>query len=477
MMVDETSVPPVKLGQKATLASTRIPTEVHGHRDRGRLLADREERSGPARRWWPTPRRSTSRSRSAWTSRPTTIRPGFSVTAEIVTGRTEGTTAIPIQALVVRDVPRRRTRSPRPASRPETEEGVYVVKDGKLGFQKVETGIAGELMVEVKSGPKAGRRDRHRPLQGPAPGQGRRQGPRREPKAKRRARRADRIRRDDPRALPRLVGGADAPQAARVPDAAGRHHRRGDGRRRRLGDLGPEHLRQGQGHRVEPRHRHLRQVRDHHEPRGVADRDEAHGPHADGHGDRPARVQALRSRSAAGASAQRRSSTATRSSPTSRSRATRRTGRGDELRHRDRPLLHASPSTTTRRPSASSAGTSRTSCSRSRPDRPHHEDRRLSGQGHRHARQAGHGHGAEPGQRGLHAPDALQEPHRPDVGHRDLHQAARAASQASTPRPTRCGRSSARCARRSSTRTIRSASSRRSCSRPSGGTSRRERSC
>jgi hypothetical protein len=33
---------------------------------------------------------------------------------------------------------------------------VYVVKDGKLAFQKVETGIAGELMIEAKSGPAVG---------------------------------------------------------------------------------------------------------------------------------------------------------------------------------------------------------------------------------------------------------------------------------------------------------------------------------
>ena len=54
--------------------------------------------------------------------------------------------------------PRRRLeRSKKPATgRPETEEGVYVVKNGKLEFDKVETGIAGELMIEVKKGPAAG---------------------------------------------------------------------------------------------------------------------------------------------------------------------------------------------------------------------------------------------------------------------------------------------------------------------------------
>ncbi len=31
-----------------------------------------------------------------------------------------------------------------------------MVKDGKLVFQKVQTGIAGELMIEAKSGPAVG---------------------------------------------------------------------------------------------------------------------------------------------------------------------------------------------------------------------------------------------------------------------------------------------------------------------------------
>ena len=86
---------------------------------------------------------------------PDTIRPGFSVTADIVTGRIDGATAIPIQALVVRDV-QMKDKKPEAGARPETEEGVYIVKDGKLGFEKVETGIAGELMIQVKKGPAVG---------------------------------------------------------------------------------------------------------------------------------------------------------------------------------------------------------------------------------------------------------------------------------------------------------------------------------
>ena len=55
----------------------------------------------------------------------------------------------------MRDVPAKE-KKPAAGSRPLTEEGVYIVKDGKLGFEKVETGIAGELMIQVKKGPAAG---------------------------------------------------------------------------------------------------------------------------------------------------------------------------------------------------------------------------------------------------------------------------------------------------------------------------------
>src|SRR5205823_9819114 len=68
---------------------------------------------------------------------PETIRPGFSVTADTLTGRKEGATAIPIQALVVRDVPKKDGKPVTSAAgRPQTEEGVYLVKNQKLAFEK-----------------------------------------------------------------------------------------------------------------------------------------------------------------------------------------------------------------------------------------------------------------------------------------------------------------------------------------------------
>ena len=154
MMVDETSVPQVKLGQKAALSIDAYPNRKF----QGTVT---EVGSSPIPKTDPDLLSLVSNSEAInfkvkirLDQPPETIRPGFSVTADIVTGRVEGATAIPIQALVVRDVQAKVT--PTAGGRPETEEGVYVVKDGKLSFQKVETGIAGELLIQVNKGPAPG---------------------------------------------------------------------------------------------------------------------------------------------------------------------------------------------------------------------------------------------------------------------------------------------------------------------------------
>jgi HlyD family secretion protein len=156
MMVDETSVPQVKVGQTATLAIDAYP----GKKFQGVVT---EVGSSPIPKNDPDLLSLTQGSEAInfkvkirVQNPPESIRPGFSVTAEIVTGRKEGATAIPIQALVVRDVPRKDGKKGPAAGRPETEEGVYVVKEGKLQFVKVESGLAGELMIEVSKGPRVG---------------------------------------------------------------------------------------------------------------------------------------------------------------------------------------------------------------------------------------------------------------------------------------------------------------------------------
>jgi len=154
MMVDETSMPQVKLGQKASMSIDAYPnrkfegtvTEVGSSPipktdpDLLALVANSEAINFKVKIRIDNP--------------PDTIRPGFSVTADIVTGRRDNATAIPIQALVVRDVPKK--DNARSSGRAETEEGVYTIKDGKLEFVKVKTGIAGELMIESLEGPKPG---------------------------------------------------------------------------------------------------------------------------------------------------------------------------------------------------------------------------------------------------------------------------------------------------------------------------------
>jgi HlyD family secretion protein len=157
MMVDETSVPQVKIGQTANLNIDAYP----GRTFKG-IVTD--VGSSPIMKNDPDLLSLTANSeainfkvRIRMEDPPATIRPGFSVTADIVTGKKEGATAIPIQALVVRDVPKKKDEKAKAATgRPQTEEGVYLVQAGKLGFSKVETGIAGELMIEVKNGVKPG---------------------------------------------------------------------------------------------------------------------------------------------------------------------------------------------------------------------------------------------------------------------------------------------------------------------------------
>jgi len=155
MMVDETSVPQVRVGQKANL-------NVDAYPNRKFTGTVTEVGSSPILKNDPDLLSLTQNSEAInfkvkirLDQPPETIRPGFSVTAEIVNGSAEGTPAIPIQALVVRDVPRKDKKAP-VTGRAETEEGVYLVKSGKLEFKKVKSGLAGELMIQVVEGPPLG---------------------------------------------------------------------------------------------------------------------------------------------------------------------------------------------------------------------------------------------------------------------------------------------------------------------------------
>ena len=86
---------------------------------------------------------------------PPGIKPGLSTQADIFTGSRSRVLAVPIQALVVRDL------KPQPgqalaAGAPREEEGVYVVAAGKARFHRLTLGLVGDLTVEVLSGLQPG---------------------------------------------------------------------------------------------------------------------------------------------------------------------------------------------------------------------------------------------------------------------------------------------------------------------------------
>ena len=95
---------------------------------------------------------------------PPGLRPGFSTTAKIETARKSGILTIPIQAVTVRTPPQ---LVPQPAEgkvvipdaikRDKTEsQGVFVVRSGRVEFEKVKTGITGVTDVEVDANVKEG---------------------------------------------------------------------------------------------------------------------------------------------------------------------------------------------------------------------------------------------------------------------------------------------------------------------------------
>jgi HlyD family secretion protein len=99
------------------------------------------------------------------TDPPANLRPGLSATAKITTGTAHNALAIPIQALTMRDKndleaqtskarPVDKTAPAMPTAKKENSDvqGVFVIKNNKAEFHKVETGLTGSTEIQVKSG-------------------------------------------------------------------------------------------------------------------------------------------------------------------------------------------------------------------------------------------------------------------------------------------------------------------------------------
>lgn len=138
MEVDETDIPAVKVGQAATVTIDAYPNKTF----KGIVT---EVGSSPITRLGSgTAEAINFEVKIQITDPPEGVRPGFSASADIITGTRSKALAIPIQALVVREKP-----NVKPAT---DEEGVYLHKDGKAKFVAVTTGLTGDTNIEIVKG-------------------------------------------------------------------------------------------------------------------------------------------------------------------------------------------------------------------------------------------------------------------------------------------------------------------------------------
>jgi HlyD family secretion protein len=143
MDVDETSIPRVRVGQEARVRIDAYPNKTF---------------AGTVTEVGSSPIDQTGQNEAVKfqvkveiTDPPEGIKPGLSVQADILTGFREQALVVPLQALVIRDVERPEGESV-PTGAPRDEEGVYLFADGKARFSPLETGLLGELHVEVLGG-------------------------------------------------------------------------------------------------------------------------------------------------------------------------------------------------------------------------------------------------------------------------------------------------------------------------------------
>lgn len=153
MEVDETDVPSVQVGQTATVTIDAYPNRTF----QGTVV---RVGSSPmsASALGSTSEAVNFEVRIQLEDPPADLRPGFSATAEILTGSRQDVVAIPIQALVIREKPAEEGAPPN--ARPVDEEGVFVLRDGgpAIAFAPVETGLTGDTMIEVVRGIEPGQK-------------------------------------------------------------------------------------------------------------------------------------------------------------------------------------------------------------------------------------------------------------------------------------------------------------------------------
>jgi HlyD family secretion protein len=171
--VDETDIVNVKLEQAAEVTIDAIPNRTFkGHvTEIGNTAILRSTGVAASQSAISSQEAKDFKVVVAMDNPPDEIRPGLSCTAKITTATRQNVLTIPIQALTVRQ--KGDLEAPKPAAgggaqaaakpdpvaekaRKEELQGVFVVKDGKAEFRKVETGITGATDIEVLGGLEEG---------------------------------------------------------------------------------------------------------------------------------------------------------------------------------------------------------------------------------------------------------------------------------------------------------------------------------
>ena len=179
--VDETDIPNVTIGQQAIVTIDAVPDRTF----KGHVTEIGNSPIQAASQTTTTGQRQATNFKVVVTIDETVpdVRPGFTCTAAITTATRKDAVAVPIQSLTVREmlfdqkgalvheppppVPRnflgtpgavtpQAPPDPPPGQTRKETEGVFVIRDGRVVFEPVKVGIAGERYFEVVSGLKAG---------------------------------------------------------------------------------------------------------------------------------------------------------------------------------------------------------------------------------------------------------------------------------------------------------------------------------
>jgi len=173
--VDETNIPSVQFGQKATISIDAIPDRTF----KGHVTEIGNSPIQPAAGAGNTAQATNFKVVVVLDEEVPDIRPGFTATADIVTATRTAVVAAPIPAVAVRELvydangqivrePRTdKRRAPaveptaaaaelKPGQTRKETEGVFVLRSGRAEFVPIKVGIAGDKYFEVLSGLQPG---------------------------------------------------------------------------------------------------------------------------------------------------------------------------------------------------------------------------------------------------------------------------------------------------------------------------------